>query len=407
MAAMAGRRIGKLTARGVAAAKKPGLTGDGGGLYLKVGDFGAKSWVFRHQVDGKVRTYGLGPLITVDLIDARQRAEAMRRQLLDGIDPRAAHRAAAVAAAKSISFDDAAEAYIKSHKAAWKSGKHGKQWAATLTKYVSPVFGKLPVSAIDTALVMRALQPIWTAKPETAGRVRGRIEAILAWATASEYRDGPNPALWRNHLKHLLPSHSKVHKIEHHAALPYVELPEFLDDLRQRDGVAARLLEFTILCAARTGETLNATWSEFDLDNRLWSIPGLRMKGGRSHRVPLSDRAVAIVRVMQTVKCSDYVFPGRKRGRPFSNMAMLTTLCRMGRDDLTAHGFRSTFRDWAAEETNFQNHVIEMALAHIISDKVEAAYRRGDLFEKRRRLMDAWSAFCDSATATGNVVALR
>jgi integrase len=276
-----------------------------------------------------------------------------------------------------------------------------------LQTYASPVFGRLPVSAVDTGMVMRVLKPIWSSKNETAHRVRGRVEAVLSWSKVHGYRSGENPAQWRHHLDHLLPARGRVHKVEHHAALPYKQLPDFMRDLRECDGIAATALEFTILCATRTSETLNAAWSEFDLDNRLWTIPAGRMKGGREHRVPLCDRAIAIVQQMQTATRSDYVFPGARRGRPLSNMAMLTTLRRMGRGDLTAHGFRSTFRTWAGECTSYQREVIEAALAHANGDKVEAAYMRGDLFDKRRRLMDAWAAYCDSHATTGNVVALR
>ena len=387
------------------------MYGDGGNLFLKVDDGGSKSWMFRHQVGGKMRKHGLGPTHTVSLSDARERAEAIRRQLLDGIDPREARRAereaAAVAQAKSMSFDMAMEAYIDSHRAGWKSDKHAAQWKATLTAYASPVFGKLPVSAIDTGMVMRVLQPIWSSKNETAHRLRGRIEAVLSWAKAHGYRHGENPATWRGHLDHLLPARKKVHKVEHHAALPYAKQPAFMRALRKRFGVAALALEFAILTATRTSETLGAAWSEFELAEKLWSIRGERMKGGREHRVPLSDRAVAIVQEMQTVRHGDFVFPGAKRGKPLSNMAMLNTLKRIGRDDLTAHGFRSTFRTWAAERTNYQREVIEAALAHVVGDKTEAAYQRGDLLDKRRRLMDAWAAYCDSRATTGKVVAYR
>ena len=411
MAGVAGRRVGRLTVRQVEAEKEPGLHGDGGNLFLKVGEVGgSKSWMFRHQVGGKVKKYGLGPFPTISLADARQRAEVTRRQLLDGIDPketrRAEKEAAAVAEAKSISFDDATAAYIKSHQAGWKSDKHALQWQATLSTYASPVFGKLPVSAIDTGMVMRVLEPIWSSKTETATRVRGRIESILSWAKVHGYRSGENPAQWRNHLDHLLPAPRKVSKVEHHAALAYDEMSDFMRDLRERYGVAALALEFAVLTATRTSETLNAAWLEFDLDNAIWTIPPERMKADREHRVPLCDRAVAIVEEMRTVRNGDFVFPGAKRGRPLSNMAMLTTLRRMDRGDLTTHGFRASFKTWATEKTSYQREVIEVALAHTIGGKVEKAYQRGDLLDKRRNLMDAWAAFCDSR-ATGNVVALR
>ena len=412
MASKAGRRAGKLTARKVKTARKVGLIGDGNGLYLKIDPGGSRSWVFRYQVRGKPRRHGLGPVHAVSLSDARKRAEAVRNQLLDNVDPIEARRAeleaAAVAEARSITFDDAVAKYIKAHKAGWKSDKHAKQWTATLKTYASPVFGRLPVSAVDINMVLQVLEPIWETKPETAHRVRGRIEAVLDWAKARKYRTGENPAVWRGGLKHLLGARAKVSKVTHHAALPYLELPAFLRALRQRPGIAALALEFCILTATRTSETLNATWAEFDdLRNRLWIIPEERMKGDREHRVPLCNRAVAIVEEMRTAKCSEFVFPGAKRGRPLSNMAMLTTLRRMKRDDLTTHGFRSTFRTWAAERTNHPREIAEAALAHVVGDKTENAYQRGDLLEKRRRLMEAWAAYCDGKVASGKVVALR
>jgi integrase len=263
------------------------------------------------------------------------------------------------------------------------------------------------VQAIDVGLVMKAIEPIWTAKPETASRVRGRIESVLDWAAARGYRTGENPARWRGHLDHLLPARSKVRRVEHHAALPYAELGEFMVKLRQQNGVAARALEFAVLSAARSGEVIGATWAEIDFDARLWTIPGLRMKAGKEHRVPLSDAAVAILEERAARRQSDFVFPGERAGRPLSNMSLLMLLRRMGRGDLTTHGFRSTFSDWSAEQTNFPSEVREMALAHVVGDKVEAAYRRGDLFQKRRQLAAAWARYATSAQANGLVVPLR
>jgi integrase len=266
------------------------------------------------------------------------------------------------------------------------------------------MFGSLPVQAIDVGLVLKALEPIWTAKPETANRVRGRIESVLDWATARGYRQGENPARWRGHLENLLPGKSKVRRVKHHAALPYVEMADFMTQLKEQEGVAARALEFTILTAARTGEVIGATWSEINFDERLWTVPADRMKAGKEHRVPLSDAALAILEQMQAIRQDDFIFAGGKARRPISNMAMAMTLRRMGRGDLTVHGFRSTFRDWAADRTGFPAEVAEMALAHTIGDKVEAAYRRGDLFQKRRQLMDAWAKFSTTAPATGSKV---
>jgi integrase len=408
---IAGKRVNRLTAKAVAAASKPGLYGDGDGLYLKVAESGSKSWVVRWTTGGKLRKHGLGPSPSVSLAEAREKADQARRLIRNGTDPREERRAkqaeAAIAAAKLITFDEAARQFIESHQAGWKSAKHGAQWQATLSTYASPIFGKLPVSAIDTGLVMRVLKPLWSTKTETATRVRGRIEAVLSWAKVYGYRSGENPAQWRGHLDHLLPKRTKVAKVEHHAALPYDNLPAFMRDLRERDGVAALALEFTILTAARTSETLNAAWDEFDCDNAIWTVSAERMKGGREHRVPLCKRAVAIVEEMRTVKRGEYVFPGAKRGRPLSNMAMTLTLRRMGRGDITTHGFRSTFRTWAAERTNYPREVVEAALAHVNADKVEAAYQRGDLLEKRRRLMDAWAVYADNIATTGDVISLR
>ncbi|MFZ0855067.1 MAG: integrase arm-type DNA-binding domain-containing protein [Hyphomicrobiaceae bacterium] len=370
MARKAGRRIGKLTDRQVKTAKGPAFLGDGGGLYLKV-DGGSKSWVFLWSRGGKARRMGLGPTHALGLADARKRAETIRNQLLDGIDPMEARRAAAVAAAKSISFDAATTRYIESHKAGWKNAKHVQQWEATLATYASPVFGKLPVSVVDTDLVMRVLGPIWTTKNATAFRVRGRIEAILAWATVHGFRSGVNAATWRNNLDKLLPAPTKVRKTVHHPAMAYAELPAFMDELRARQDIASRALEFLIACAARSGEVLGAKWDEFDLDARLWTVPAERMKRHREHRVPLSDCAIAIIEEMQAIKRSEFVFPGTLRGKGLGSQTFLVLLRTMGHDGVTVHGFRSSFRDWAAECTNFQREVIEQSLAHVVGDATD------------------------------------
>jgi len=392
------RTIGKLTALAVDKSKRRGYYGDGGGLFLQVSVSGSKSWVFRFKEAGKLHEMGLGATHTIGLAEARERARECRRLRLDGIDPiearKVARAQARLAAAKAVTFKNCAERYIASHQAGWRSLAHAAQWPSTLGRYVYPVFGSLPVQAIDVGLVLKALEPIWTAKPETAGRVRGRIESVLDWATSRGYRQGDNPARWRGHLENLLPTKSKVRRVKHHAALPYAEIGEFIAQLKQQEGVAAQALEFTILTAGRTGEVIGSRWSEISLAERLWTIPAERMKAGKEHRVPLSDAARAILEQMQAIRQDDFVFPGGKTKRPISNMAMAMTLRRMGRDDLTVHGFRSTFRDWAAERTDVPREVAEMALAHAVGDKVEAAYRRGDLFEKRRQLMDAWSRFC-------------
>jgi integrase len=397
----------------VAKAKKPGIHADGAGLYLLVGrrsvagHIGACSWVFRYMRDRRAHAMGLGRYPDVSLQKARQRAGAAREQLAAGRDPIAGRNAertkVALEAAKAITFQVAAEQYIAAHKAGWRNAKHAEQWTATLTTYAYPVFGALPVGSIDTELVMKALDPIWAKKPETATRVRGRIEAILDLARVRGYRDGENPARWGGHLDKLLPRRAKVARVKHHAALPYGDLPAFLGVLRAQDGTAARALEFAILTGARTGEVIGATWGEINLAERLWRVPADRMKAGKEHRVPLSTIPIVILGAMLKAAGNGepdaYVFPGAKRGQPLSNMAMTMALRRMGRGDLTTHGFRSTFRDWAAERTGFPAEVAEMALAHAVSDKVEAAYRRGNLFQKRRQLADAWAKYCGTAPA--------
>jgi integrase len=404
------RMVGKLTALDVSRAKERGYYGDGGGLYLLVGPTGAKSWVFRFRKAGRLREMGLGPLHTISLARAREKAREAREQRLDGGDPieakHAARQQARLDAAKAMSFQQCAERYIASHEAGWRNPKHAAQWPSTLGTYVYPVFGSLPVQSVDVGLIMRVLEPIWTTKPETAGRVRGRIESVLDWAAARKFREGENPARWRGHLENLLPKKSKVRRVEHHAALPYAELDAFMDELHQQEGVAARALEFAIFTVGRTGEVLGAKWSEIDLRARLWTIPAERMKADREHRVPLSEPALAILAAMHEVREGDFVFPGGRARRPLSNMSMLMLLRRMGRGDLTAHGFRSTFSDWCSEQTNFPAEVREMALAHAVGDKVEAAYRRGDLFEKRRQLADAWARYCTATTGDNVVVSL-
>jgi integrase len=401
-------RIGKLTALKADKVKAPGYYGDGGGLFLQVSKYGSKSWVFRFKANGRLREMGLGSLDTYGLAEARERARACRKLRDEGKDPieerNAARLAVKLEATKAMTFEQCAERYIAAHRAGWRNGKHRDQWSSTLATYVNPMFGALPVRAIDTALVMKAIEPIWNEKPETASRVRGRIESILDWAAARGYRAGENPARWRGHLDKLLPKKTKVRRVEHHAALPYGEIAAFVAELREQEGVGARALEFAILTAARTGEVIGAQWDEFDLAERLWTIPAARMKAGKEHRVPLSDAALVILEDLQKVRHGDFVFPGGKAKRPISNMAMLMLLRRMGRGDLTAHGFRSSFRDWAAERTGFPAEVAEMALAHTVADAVERAYRRGDLFQKRRQLMDAWARFCTATPAAGGKV---
>lgn len=411
----------KLTARTVAAIREPGRYGDGGGLWLQVSRSGSKSWLFRYMHHGRARAMGLGAVDTVPLSEARAAALAARKLLASGVDPvearKAERRQARLAAAKALTFKDAAEACIDARKTGWRNAKHALQWRNSLATYAYPVLGAVPVQDIDVGLVMKVLEPLWSAKTETASRVRGRIEAVLDWATARGYREGENPARWRGHLQNLLPARTRVRKVTHHPALPYTEIADFMRALRQQEGVAARALEFLILTATRTSETIGARWSEIDLENKVWTIPATRIKAGKEHRVPLSAQAGAVLEKMRALgagatprvppgQCGD-VFPGGRPGKPLSSMALLALLARMGRGDVTAHGFRSTFRDWAAERTAFPREVAEMALAHAVGDKVEAAYRRGDLFEKRRRLMEAWAKFCDAPAAAGAVVALQ
>lgn len=402
------RKIHRLSAKTIAAIREPGYYPDGGNLYLQVSRWGTKSWIFRYM-RGKSRDMGLGPLHTVSLADARNKATACRRLLLDGLDPleaREARRALqSLQDAKAITFKQCAEDYIEQNKSGWKNAKHTEQWGNTLETYVYPEFGPVPVQAVDTALVLRALKPIWTAKHETATRVRARIETVLDAAKALGYREGDNPARWKGHLDKLLPAIEKRKRVKHHAALPFVEVAAFLKSLAEQEGVAPQALQFTILTATRTGDVIGALWNEIDWQQAVWTIPASRMKSGREHRVPLSGSAVKVLKAMELLRQDAHVFPGFRKDVAMSNMAMLKVLERMKRSDITVHGFRSTFRDWTAERTNYPRDVCEMALAHVIGDRTEAAYRRGDLFDKRRRLMSDWAKFCSHAD--GNIVSLE
>ena len=415
----------RLSAIEVSKKSEPGMYPDGMGLYLLIGPSGAKSWVFRYRVrggNGKRTEMGLGPLHSVSLADARLKAAEQRKLLVDGVDPVKSREKviqdAKLEKSREMTFKQCAEAYIKANRAGWKNDKHAAQWTSTLKAYAYPLFGDAPVQSIDTALVMKALEPIWSTKTETASRVRGRVEAVLDWATVSTFRSGDNPARWKGHLDHLLPARSDVQTVRHHPALPYDQMGGFMADLRGMDSVSARGVEFAILTATRTIETRGALWSEFDLENKIWTIPPSRLKAGKKtgkeHRVPLTDEMLSIITKMDEIRQSKYVFPGGTTNKPLSDMALLSLVQGMGYKDakgqpITVHGFRSSFRDWAAERTSFPNEVIEMSLAHTIGDKVEAAYRRGDLFDKRRKLMDAWDAFCASipAKATANVASIR
>lgn len=401
------KRVQRLTAMAVTRASKPGLYPDGAGLYLRVNRNGSKSWAFRFTLNGKAREMGFGGLTKVSLADARKKAGDARLLLSEDRDPLAQRQdeteqriaAKKLAVARAMTFDQCAEAYINAHEPSWKNDKHRQQWRNTLATYVSPIFGNLPVQDVDLDNVMKVIEPLWSKKTETARRVRGRIEVILDWARVRGYRTGENPARWRGQLDHLLPARSKIRTVKHHAALPYAEIGDFMRELRKMLGNSAAALEFLILTVARTSEIIYARWPEIDLKKQLWIVPPERMKSGREHRVPLSPAAIAALKRVEASK-GDYLFPGRSSDAPLSNMALLMTLGRMNRGEITAHGFRSTFRDWAAECTNFPSEVVEMALAHSIEDKVEAAYRRGDLFDKRRRLMDAWADYCGTLSKT-------
>lgn len=380
----------------MASLKEPGKYPDGAGLYLQVAAGGSKSWIFRYRVGPREREMGLGSLLTVSLAEAREAALEARKLRHKGIDPIEARQSADLErkaeAARAMTFDEAVTAYLKTRTGVHENAKHAAQWPSTLQTYASPHFGKVPVNRVDTPMIISALEKIWTTKTETASRVRGRIERVLDWATVSGLRQGENPARWKGHLDMLLPAKSKVARVEHHTALPFAEVSAFMATVRAQAGQAARALEFTILTAARTSEVIEATWKEVDLEAAVWTVPADRMKAKKEHRVPLCAPAVALLKSMAGGPDTP-LFEGQRAGRPLSNMAMLKMLERMGRKDLTVHGFRSTFRDWAAESTSYPNEVVEMALAHTVSNKVEAAYRRGDLFEKRRALMEDWGTY--------------
>jgi integrase len=399
---------------------KEGMHADGGGLYLRVQASGAKSWIFRFQLNGKRREMGIGTLDSKPAPDARADAAQYTAQVRSGVDPIEARKQAA-GAPSAVTFDAAAKLFIQANRSGWKNAKHADQWQSTLDTYASPVFGNRPVQDVDLGMILKAIEPIWETKTETATRVRGRIENVLDWATVKGYREGANPARWKGHLEHLMKSRKDMaaagHKkatVRHHPALPYARMPEFLAALRSLPGSGARALEFAILTAARSGEVRGATWSEIDTVARTWTIPAQRMKAGREHRVPLSQAAVDLLAKLDKTAGHELLFLG-ERGRklsergvsPISDMTISAVIRRMNNTDagvvwldprsnapVVPHGFRSTFRDWAAEQTDYPNEMVEMALAHAIGNKVEAAYRRGDMLDKRRPLMDAWAARC-------------
>jgi len=379
------KQLHKLSARAVSTLSKRGRHSDGGGLYLSLTDSGARSWVFMWKVAGRRREIGLGSLRDVPLAKARDRAAEARRLLAQGSDPVAAR-----AKTRTMTFGEAADALVESMSPSWRNEKHRAQWRMTLTAYCGPI-RTMSLADITTEDVLRVLRPIWLTKSETASRLRGRIERVLDFAKARGMRSGENPARWRGHLDAVLPRRQKLTR-GHHKAMPFDDVPQFIDRLRGMDGVAPRALEFLILTAGRTGEVLGAKWDEIDLANRIWTVPATRMKAGREHRVPLTDRALAILADLQEIRTGEHVFPGLKRGRPLSNMAMQAVLRRMD-VEATVHGFRSAFRDWAGERTHFPREIAEAALAHLVGDAVERAYRRGDALDKRRQLMSLWQGF--------------
>jgi integrase len=400
------RTLHRLNALAVSRLTEPGMYADGGGLYLAISKTGVRSWIFRYRAASGERAHGLGPLHTVSLKQARDKALACRQQRVDGIDPieakRAARLAAKAASAKTMTFRQCAEAYITAHRDDWTNPRHAKHWTATLETYAFPVVGDLPVHIIGLDLIIKILDPIWKEKTTTAARLRGRIEAVLDWATVRGFRSGENPARWKGHLEQLF---SRKTSAKHFSALPYSDIGTFMTELREVEGIGARALEFTILTAKRAGEVIGVRWSEIDFNARLWVIPAERTKTRREHRVPLSESALAILQRLWETRESTFVFPGVQSGQPINKGAMMLVLRRMGRDEITVHGFRSTFSDWCAEQTNTPSEVREMALAHAVSDKVEAAYRRGDLFEKRRQLAEAWARYC-TKPGTAKVVSI-
>jgi integrase len=395
--------LNKLSARAVESVSKRGRYSDGGGLVLQISKWGTKSWIFRYERDGRDRHMGLGPLVDLSLAEARDKAACCRKLLLDGIDPQHARtterQQRAEEVARSVPFEECGEQYLAAYEPTWRNPKHRAQWRSTLKTYVYPVIGKLPASSVDTTLVMKILDPIWHAKPETAGRVRGRIESIWDWAKGRGYCAGENPARWKGHLEHQLPKRSKVKRVRHHPALPYAELPAFMAELRAREGRSARALEFTVLTAARTGAVIGGILSEVDFKAKIWTVPperaGTKIIGEdvKPRRVPLCDRAVWILENISREAGDQHLFPGAEPGDPLSNMAMLELMREM-RPGYVPHGFRSTFKDWCSETTNYPSEVSEAALWHVVADKVEAAYRRGELFKKRQRLMDEWARYC-------------
>lgn len=404
------KNIHRLTAIKVQKLSDAGWYPDGQGLYLQVSKSTSKSWVYRYEKGGKERRHGLGPYPTVSLEGARKAADECRKLRQKGLDPidykREREATRKLEKAKGITFKECALAYIDSHKAGWKSRKHESQWTNTLTTYAFPIIGDLSVQDIDTGLVMNVLEPIWFEKTETATRVRQRIESILDWAKVRNYRTGENPALWRGHLDKLLPKRSKVQRVQHFPALPYTDLPDYFRSLRKVNTIAAKTLAFTILTATRSNEARQAKWSEIDLQAGVWIVPEERMKAGRAHRVPLTQECLAILEEMKPFTVDDHVFPGLSKGKSISDAAVLKQL-KQTHPALTVHGFRSSFRDWCAEMTNYPSELAEASLAHTIKDATQAAYERGDKFEKRQKLMEAWTNYCLKGQKGSDVVPIK
>ncbi len=405
------KKVKELSATEIRRIEKPGRHAVGyiSGLLLVVKESGSKSWILRTLVGGRRRSIGLGGYPETSLADAREKAKAAKRAIRQGVDPvedrRAIRRALLNGHAMAMTFAEAARRCHEKKSPEFKNEKHAKQWIASVNRYAVPVIGAVPVAEIDLQHILSVLEPIWHEKTETATRLRQRLEAILSWATVSGYRKGDNPARWRGHLDAVLPQPGKLKKVKHHTALPWREINPFMQDLRKREGTAARALEFIILTAARSGEVRHAVWDEIDVGNKVWTIPGDRMKNGNPHTVPLSDQAVKILKALPRFESSPYVFAAA-RGGPLSDMAISAVCRRMG-VDAVPHGFRSTFRDWCSESTNYPREVAEMALAHTIDSKVEAAYRRGDLYNKRQKLMQQWADYCDAVPVAGTVTPIR
>jgi integrase len=381
---------------------------DKDGLYAKIAPSGTGSWLLRYERAGREHWLGLGPLRDFDLEEARARARKARQQLRDGIDPieaKKADRAAKVLeAAKNVTFADAARQYFDGHQAKWSSVKHRAAFLSTLESYAFPVFGALPVAMIDTPLILKVIEPIWISKNKSAAHLRGRIESVLDWSTVRGFRIGDNPARWKGHLAEVLPAKSQIARVVHHAALPYAEVPAFIAALASQQGIGPRALEFLTLTAARTGEVVHAQWSEIDFENRIWTVPEARMKGRKLHRVPLSDRAIEILRALPTE--GDLVFIGSRKNAPIGKNVMPNLVEAMGRA-VTIHGFRASFKSWASERTSFPREIIEAALAHQVGNSVEQAYQRSDVLEKRRKLMEAWATFCTTPQRDATVTPIR